>query len=57
MLDVFSVKRVIVKKFKKNDSDDDFIMEFSDEDVDEVLVGKRVIRVVVMLKKVDVFFC
>lgn len=50
-LDVFSAKRATAKKSKKNDSDDDFIMEFSDEDVDEAPAGKRATRVAATSKK------
>lgn len=49
-LDMFGAKKSVGKKAKKDDSDDGFIMEFSDEDGDEVPTVKRTARATVTLK-------
>ena len=43
-LEKFGAKKVAEKKSKKADSDDDFIMDFSDEEVEEVPAVKRTAR-------------
>lgn len=54
-LDIFtSTKKAAEKKATKADSDDDFIMEFSDEEVEEVPAVKRTARSAVTTKKVNV---
>ena len=53
-LDTFGAKKAVGKKAKKDDSDDDFIMEFSDEDGDEVPTVKRTARATVTLKNVSI---
>ena len=53
-LDIFGAKKSVGKKAKKDDSDDGFIMEFSDEDGDEVPTVKRTARATVTLKDVSV---
>ena len=53
-LDMFGAKKSVGKRAKKDDSDDDFIMEFSDEDGEEVPSVKRTAPATVTLKDVSV---